>query len=257
MLFIPSCIQAITQNQEYEIDELGMSTATILLYETMVLKIQEISFFSRRENEALEWLQGMLHVPNIIAYTEVDDHSYLLMSRLAGKTLDGFDHEDTIIDVLVNALQHWWSLDISHCPFASPLHLMLNHAYENIMNHCIDVSHANEETYSEKGFKDPLDLYQWLFKHQPKEDYVMSHGDFTFENIVVHDGVIGFIDLGKSGIADRWNDVALAYRGLCYHFDLNLDVYEKHRIKRKFFKKLGLRMNRKKLNYYILLDELS
>lgn len=257
MISIPKNIQLFTQNQKVEVDETGMSGATIFLYETMVLKIQEISFFSRKEKYALEWLNGKILVPKLITYEEAENLSYLLMSRLDGITLDQINQEEFIIECLVRALHQWWSIDITSCPTHYSLQSKLEHAYSNIINHQIDIEHANDETYHELGFKDPYDLYDWLLQHQPKEDAVVSHGDFTFENIVVNDNEIGFIDLGKFGISDRWQDIALAYRGLCYHFDLKIDVYQQHRIKRKFFKKLGIRMNRKKLKYYILLDELS
>jgi aminoglycoside phosphotransferase len=257
MILIPESIKILTQEQKYDVDETGMSGATLFLYETMVLKIQEISLFSRIEIQALEWLSGKVHVPRVISYSEDDNMSYLLMSRLDGVTLDQINQEDMIIDVLVKALHSWWRLDVTSCPVHYSLQSKLDHAYDNIINDRIDVEHANDETYHELGFKDPCDLFHWLSKHQPKEDAVVSHGDFTFENIVIKDQDIGFIDFGKFGISDRWQDIALAYRGLCYHFDLKIDVYQQHRIKRKFFKQLGIRINRKKLKYYILLDELS
>jgi kanamycin kinase/aminoglycoside 3'-phosphotransferase-3 len=65
------------------------------------------------------------------------------------------------------------------------------------------------------------------------------------------------IDLGDAGIADRWRDIALCWRSLRRNFDgsyggmvypdFNPDL---------LLEKLGIPVDREKLQYYILLDEL-
>ena len=58
------------------------------------------------------------------------------------------------------------------------------------------------------------------------------------------------------GVSDKWQDIALCYRSLRDNmngsyggkvYDFNPDL---------FFKKLGIEKDEKKLNYYLLLDEL-
>ncbi|NJB98437.1 aminoglycoside phosphotransferase [Sphingomonas trueperi] len=46
-------------------------------------------------------------------------------------------------------------------------------------------------------------------------DRVVTHGDFSLDNLLVADGeVTGCIDLGRVGIADRWQDLAILWHSL-------------------------------------------
>ena len=85
-------------------------------------------------------------------------------------------------------------------------------------------------------------------QNQSNETLVFTHGDFCFENIFAKNGHInGFIDLGKAGIADRWQDLAICIRELD---DLNPNYSS------LLLKKLGIEKDDFKLKYYMLLDEL-
>ena len=95
---------------------------------------------------------------------------------------------------------------------------------------------------------------EWLEKNRPEEELTLTHGDYSLQNIFAEDnGISGFIDLGKSGVADKWQDIAICYRSLKHIFgkhtnsQLNPDM---------LFEKLGIEKNEEKLKYYILLDEL-
>ena len=58
-----------------------------------------------------------------------------------------------------------------------------------------------------------------MIRNKPEESLVVSHGDFCLPNIFINNnGVTGLIDLGKSGAADRWQDIALVYRSLSNNY---------------------------------------
>ena len=64
------------------------------------------------------------------------------------------------------------------------------------------------------------------------------------------------IDVGRAGIIDKWNDIALCYRSLR---DNTTGIYGKGKYKfdeNLFFQKLKIKPDWEKINYYILLDEL-
>ena len=63
--------------------------------------------------------------------------------------------------------------------------------------------------------------------------------------------------LGKTGIGDKWNDIALCYRSLKHNFDGTYGgkVYAKFNPD-MLFEKLAIKPNWEKINYYLLLDEL-
>ena len=67
----------------------------------------------------------------------------------------------------------------------------------------------------------------------------------------------GIIDVGRSGILDRWNDIAICYRSLK---DNTSGIYGKPEYRNfkteKFFEKLNIEPDWRKIEYYLLLDEL-
>lgn len=99
-----------------------------------------------------------------------------------------------------------------------------------------------------------MDLYHWLIENKPSEELCFTHGDYFLPNIFI-DGnfVTGFIDLGRAGIADKWQDIALCVRSIGYNLR-NCDG--KDRYVDMLFEHLKIEPDWEKINYYILLDEL-
>lgn len=101
-------------------------------------------------------------------------------------------------------------------------------------------------------------LLSWLEANRPEEELVLSHGDFCLPNIFLEkEKLSGFIDLGRMGLADKWQDIALCYRSLKHNFE----GYYGGKVYEGFdpdilFEALGIEPDWQKLNYYILLDEL-
>ena len=80
------------------------------------------------------------------------------------------------------------------------------------------------------------------------ENLVFTHGDYCFNNYFANGNKIScFIDLGKAGVGDMYQDIALCVRELM-DFD--------YKYTDLFFKYLGLVPDYNKIKYYILLDEL-
>ena len=117
---------------------------------------------------------------------------------------------------------------------------------------------AEPGTFGKDGFKDPQELLEWLYDNRPKEDFVLSHGDFCLPNIFINDDKFsGFVDIGRMGVADRYQDIALCYRSLKHNFSGKFggkiyDGYDEN----MFFDALGIEPDFEKIRYYILLDEL-
>jgi kanamycin kinase/aminoglycoside 3'-phosphotransferase-3 len=99
----------------------------------------------------------------------------------------------------------------------------------------------------------PDHLLEWLNNNKPEEELVLSHGDFCLPNIFI-DGktVTGFIDIGRGGISDKWQDIALCVRSLNY----NLRHTDQQKYINLLFTYLGIQLDEAKIRYYILLDEL-
>lgn len=57
----------------------------------------------------------------------------------------------------------------------------------------------------------PDTAIEFLEQHRPRsEDLVVCHGDYCFANALIDDwAVVGYLDLGELGVADRWWDLAV------------------------------------------------
>lgn len=258
---LPEEIRTKIGDESFNYDHIGMSESSILLFADKVLKIRDISEEAENEAQAMNWLEGKLSVPRVIAHEHGTDKSYLLMTRAAGRmACDEHYLKDPkrLTGLLAQALQELWRIDISVCPLNWTLEMRLEAAQYNIENGLVDLENVEPETFGPDGFRDPRDLLQWLKKHKPTEELVLSHGDFCLPNILIKDdNIVSFIDLGRTGIADKWQDIALCYRSLKHNYmgkyaGKEYPGYDPDML----FEKLGLAPDWEKIRYYILLDEL-
>lgn len=259
---LPKSIFDIVKSKSYRIDSIGESQSTVVIFSDLVLKIEKTGPQADREYAVMQWLHGRLPVPEVIAFERMNGFNYFLMSRLDGNTACDYLCEETIentVIALADGIKQLQQVDISECPYKSTLDKRLNDAKYNIDNDLVDVNDFNDDTLGENGFEDVDSLYNFLVNNQPEEDLVFTLGDYCLVNVFV-DGnrATGFIDLGKAGIADKWQDIALCVRSLKYNVCSMLGLSERdyNRLKNLFYSELGINENEEKLRYYILLDEL-
>lgn len=260
-MMFPKNIQDLIHNDEYVSDEVGMSDSTILLFDDMILKIQPNSDESEQEYQVMKWLDGRLPVPKVIEFDKDESSSYLLMTRVSGQMACSEEYLSdpfTLTSLLAQGLRMLWSIDISNCPFSYSIDKRLQTAKYNVENDLVDLDATDPDTFGAKGFKDPKELYHWLTENKPETEPAFGHGDYCLENIFIdHQGISGFIDLGKSGIADKWQDIALCYRSLRYEYDEAFsDRRHDHYHPDLLFEKLGIEPDWEKIRYYMLVDEL-
>lgn len=242
-------------------DTVGESDSTVLIFEDAVLKIEPTNCNANHEYAALRWLQNRLPVPEILDFAQADGQNFLLMSKLRGAMASDRIAEsiEETVKALADGLQQLWRVDISDCPLDSTLGERLQQAKYNIENGLVDTDDFEPETLGENGFADVHALYDYLERARPSADLVFTHGDFCLPNIFTENGkAIGFLDLGKAGIADRWQDIALCVRSLEHNICTfcALPKTEFLRAKALLYSALGISEDKEKLRYYILLDEL-
>lgn len=259
---LPDAIHNKIKNLPYKVDNIGESESLVVIFENMVLKIEKTSSQSDNEYEILKWLNGKLPVPEIIEFARAGGYNFLLMSKLKGKA--AYDkinmrNPELLVEALADGIRQLQSIDTADCPFDGRLDKRLKDAEYNLKHNLVDVDDFNEDTLGENGFKDVDELYEFLLKNKPSEDLVFTHGDYCLPNIFVsRSRTVGFLDLGKAGVADRWQDIALCLRSLKYNIcDLyGLGDEEYLKLKNKLYSLLDITEDEKKLRYYILLDEL-
>lgn len=259
-MLLPESICALVSEEAYAENNTGMSGSRVLMYRDKVLKVEPWDEQPQAESAMLRWLRGKLPVPEILAEEIRDGVRWLLMSRMAGKmSCDEtyMNDPEGLTKLLAQALKMLWAVDIAGCPVDQRLAQKLRQAEYCVENGLVDMDNVDPETFGEGGFRDPWDLLEWLKSHKPEEDPVLSHGDFCLPNIFLEgDKVSGFIDLGRCGIADKYQDIALCWRSLRDNFS---GVYGKSYPgfdPMQLFRELGMDPNWEKIRYYILLDEL-
>lgn len=259
---IPSKINAIIKDMPYSIDEIGMSKSKVICFNDMVLKIDKQSEESDNEHMMMTWLADKLPVPKVICSENENGTNYLLMSRIQGKmscSAEMLEEPGNLVKLLAEGLRMLWNVDISKCPYNNSIDNKLRLAENSVRNNLCDLENVEPATYGVNGFKNPEELLQWLKENKPKEELVFSHGDYCLPNIIIKDGKVnGFIDLGGSGIADKYQDIALCYRSLQHNYDGkygNGIVYEGFDAK-ILFDELNIVPDWNKIKFYILLDEL-
>lgn len=258
---VPTQIQALIEDKPFIVDEVGMSGNQVLIFEDMVLKIENNSEGAEKQIKMMQWLQDRVPVPKILAHEVKNDKSYLLMSKMGGQMscdIDYLEQPNILLEALAEGLKSLWEVDIIGCPCMRDLDTILTEASKQVEQDLVDIEDAEPTTFGENGFNNPEELLEWLENNRPEFEPVLSHGDYCLPNIFLEDGHIkGYIDLGKTGIGDKWNDIALCYRSLKHNFDGTYGgkVYAKFNPD-MLFEKLAIKPNWEKINYYLLLDEL-
>ena len=257
---LPDKIAALLSEKTYRTDDIGMSDASVLLFQDNVLKIQPDNEEAENEYRMMAWLHGRLPVPEVLAFEKDGQKSWLLMSRCSGEAACSekyMRNPDRQIKLLAQGLKNLWRTDIADCPSDCRLKHKLALARYQVEHGLVDIENTEPDTFGENGFENPARLLQWLYDNQPEEELVLSHGDYCLPNIFFSEHEISYIDLGKTGIADKWCDIALCYRSISHNYSgaYNGKAYSAPD-DLLLFRELGLEPDRDKIRYYILLDEL-
>lgn len=189
---------------DWQLVTIGESNARVYQNANLVLKIQLKTNGESLldEKSKMEWLKGQLSVADVIDYETDEINEYLIVSRLHGKDAAQtrwLSDPINLVTQLGRALRHLHdTIDISDCPFdMRPT--------------------TNRYSHTEKATKEEIDQ---LIENMPEEDLVFTHGDYCLPNIIIDEEfghVVGFVDLGRAGIADRYHDLALCLRSIEYN----------------------------------------
>lgn len=254
-LLLPNRIKKHVSGMRCEQNDIGCSQASVYRFfsatEAVYLKVEPKEGELETEYNKLQWLNGKLCVPRIIEWVSENSTDYLLMSDIGGKMLcDNFylNNPTLAVSLLAEGINLLRAVDIKDCPIRNDLSRKLKDAAENIRLKKIDMKDWEPGS---NQFSTPQDLLDYLISNKPKdEELVFTHGDYCLPNIFADkDQLTGFIDIGRAGVADLWQDVALCIRSLWHNF--NSKEYDD-----LLLKQIGIPLNKEKLNYYILLDEL-
>lgn len=202
------------------------------------------------EMARLRWLGAYLPVPACVRFTRSADEASLLMTALPGKTayqvMEQFPAQRmAVVAAIAKFLRSIHAIPASACPFTSHYEYRLARARERLDAKLVDEGDFDDARAGWTG-EQVWTALQALLPLAP--DPVVTHGDYSLDNILICDGeVAGCIDVGRAGIADRYQDIAIAWNCL-EEFGASLQE--------EFLRKYGIpHFDREKLNFHLMLDE--
>lgn len=251
---IPLSVAEHLKNKEFYTEDIGRSDSSVLIFPDCVLKIEKTSELSDNEHEMLLWMDGKLPAPRVIAFDRENGSNYLLMTKQNGKmACDCGLSEEEVSRLLAKGLKMLWQTDISFCPNRRTILSQLDEAKKKLTDGSLEGSFPNH-----KEFSDFETLWSYLFKIAPQDDFVFSHGDYCLPNVFLSDdGISGFLDLGRAGVSDRYEDIYMCLWSMRYNF-VTLGNMEESRFtdcEAIFFEELGIEKDLGKLRFFELLDE--
>lgn len=219
-------------------------------HDTVFIKTERMHANAELADEEirLRWLaaQGVA-CPIVIDAHYQPERGWLLLSAVAGKDLYSASlpaHEK--VKIMALALRDLHQLGVAHCPFDHNASQRVAHAKARMQAGLIELDNVDDEN---QGLS-VEQLFQKLLATQPlQEDKVVTHGDACLPNFMAEDGVLtGYIDCGRLGVADRYQDLALAIRDISD--DLGAEYVP------LFLQHYGLaQLDTEKVAFYKLLDE--
>jgi len=202
------------------------------------------------DRKLLPWLAGKLPVPKLLYFGEEAGRDHLLMSAVEGEQAASDSclatPERTVMRY-AEALRMIHAVPISGCPIDRRLDLALDEAADRVRLGLIDTQDFEPANLGVT----PAQLLAELRGNRPvREELVFTHGDYCMPNLVLNgDAVGGIIDWVRGGIADRYQDVALAVRSLAHNRLRDLVPL--------FLSTYGIdEPDDARIRYYIKLDEL-
>ncbi|MGV1756059.1 APH(3')-II family aminoglycoside O-phosphotransferase [Rhizobium sp. A22-96] len=253
---IPVPLRDLLAGYEWRQDALGRSSAHVFRLEAdgrapVYLKTEPVAPLGELAGEAarLRWLRSQgLACPEIVAHVKDEEREWLLMSALPGSDLVSAELMSPAerVRLLADALRRLHAIDIAACPFDHRLANRISEAKARLLAGCVDEDDFDETRLGRSGH----DLFGELEEKRPAtEDLVVTHGDACLPNFIADGaGFSGYIDCGRLGIADRYQDLALACGSIQYNFGAALVA--------DFLNAYGhFELHPEKMSYYRLLDE--
>lgn len=200
------------------------------------------------EHARLEWLGGRAPVPEIVDFRASARRAALLTRALPGTSALHAARRDraAVVRRLARALREWHAIPADGWRFDRSRAVVIEAARERVMAGRVDEAEFDEER---KG-QDARELLGLLEQEQPpSESLVVTHGDASLANAIFEGARFhGLVDCGRSGLADAYQDLALAGRSIAGNYG------EEH--VSTFFEAYGLQeVDDRKLAYYRLVDE--
>jgi aminoglycoside phosphotransferase len=165
-----------------------------------------------RETVALDWLAGRAGAARLVWSGLVGVWPVLVTEALPGVALHVLppDKAKGAAIAALTALSELHRLSVTDCRFDERLAVKTGEAARRVAAGEVDSSNFDDRNADRSA----ADVWRRLTSRPPpEEDLVVTHGDACWPNLILRsDGKVGLVDLGRAGVADRHQDLALFIR---------------------------------------------
>jgi aminoglycoside phosphotransferase len=247
--------------EEYKRDSLGKSKSCVFLSKNRVVKINQKNVESINEIAVLKKYNNTNYFPKIEQVLEKENQQMIVMSRVPGIMAcdeSWYDQPKRLVEKLAEGLKELWSLPIKNEDTCVNLQTKIKLAEENVRSNYPEIDTSDTSLMKKQVFSSSQNLLSWLKGNAFENQIVFTHGDACLPNIfITPEDKVKWIDLGKAGPGEKWQDIAILYRSLKDNFTGRYSTKKKVTLSPDYlFEALGILPNWDKINYYLLLDEL-
>jgi aminoglycoside 3'-phosphotransferase-1 len=255
---VPADLAALLQGYRWSRDLVGESGASVYRLHgkphasDLYLKHGTGDHAGEVSDEAarLIWLASRISVPSVHYHVGGSGEAWLLTEAVAGRTayqlIEAAPGEaGAVVDAIGRYLRGFHAVSSADCPFDASHRVRLAAARARL-----DAGLVDEDDFdAERAGWAAEDVWAAMTTLLPlPDDPVVTHGDFSLHNIFVEAGAVsGVIDVGRAGVADRYQDIAVLWNCLG-EFGGEL--------RQRFVDSYGLdRLDHARLRFHLLLDE--
>jgi len=169
------------------------------------------------EMHRLTWLAPRLPAPQLVHFVRDANRAVLVTTALAGEPAAAWLEQhpariDEALQAIARFLHRLHALPVAQCPFDASHSVRLAAARARVDQGVVDeedFDDARRGQTAEQVWQDMTAMLPLSFER------VVTHGDFSLDNIFIDDGhVSGCLDVGRLGVADPYQDVAILWNNL-------------------------------------------
>jgi len=169
------------------------------------------------EMHRLTWLASRIAAPRLVHFVRDADQAVLVTTPLPGMSAAAWlEHHPArateALRAIASFLHGLHALPVVQCPFDASHTVRLAAARERLERGEVDEDDFDDARLgqtAEQVWQDMMAMLPLPFER------VVTHGDFSLDNIFIDDGqVSGCLDVGRLGVADPYQDVAILWNNL-------------------------------------------